>query len=104
MLHCTRAQRATSVVTVRSSIIVRRFSGTLVDDDVLGVFAVQVRKGERVDTKQSCNELCVCEACKELLPATSYDAEVLKNAKYHNRKLVCQACCNSGFSPKDTAA
>ena len=42
-----------------------------------------------------------CDACQVRAPAASFNAHVLFNATSHGRKLVCLACQDLGYSPKD---
>ena len=43
-----------------------------------------------------------CDACGERKETAAYDAYVLEHARKHDRKRVCEACQDLGYSPKDT--
>ena len=49
-------------------------------------------------------ERWICAACEKELPAASFDAKVLKNAKFRPSARVCLSCKERGFSPKDVQA
>ena len=42
-----------------------------------------------------------CDACHSSLPGVAFNKKLLENAAGLKRKAVCQACQNSGYSPKD---
>jgi hypothetical protein len=46
---------------------------------------------------KAATSLC-CDACKTHRPAEAFDRDVLHNAAYHDRKRVCGACEEQGYS------
>ena len=51
--------------------------------------------------REGTEKLYKCDACQKLLTETLFRPLVLKNARQHGRKLVCMACAEDGYSPKD---
>ena len=45
-----------------------------------------------------------CAACSEQKTTEFFDADVLAHARWNGRRLVCRACQEEGFSPKDCEA
>ena len=45
-----------------------------------------------------------CEVCELEQNPKDFDAEILTNHKFHDRKAVCLQCEELGYSPADTAS